>query len=83
MDYNLFSIFFFISLQTKTVTVNLPAGTAMNVTMKGNYTKIEVPYSAKLISYYADENESMSREIGAEVSIEIYVHLWFIFILNY
>lgn len=46
--------------------------------MKGNYTKIEEPYEAKLYSYYAntevgadaDAVETMSRPIEAVVSIK-------------
>lgn len=57
--------------QTKQVSSSLQPGTAMNVTMYGNFTKIEAPYKAVLISYYANTTESMSRRIDAIVSTDL------------
>lgn len=37
-----------------TVKVLLEPGTGVNVTLKGNYTHMEVPYSGTLISHYED-----------------------------
>lgn len=42
----------------------------MNVTLVGNYTKMEGPYKAKLKSYYADSDEPKTRDIEANVSID-------------
>lgn len=50
------------------VSASLLPGTAMNVTLKGNYTKLEAPYKAKLKSYYADSDEPNTRDIEAIVS---------------
>lgn len=52
----------------KTVSVNLEPGTSVNVTLKGNYTKMEGPYKAKLKSYYADSTETKTRVIEGIVS---------------
>lgn len=56
------------SFQTKTVSVSLQPGTALNVTLSGNYTKLEAPYKASLVSFYADSQDSVSRKIEAYVS---------------
>lgn len=58
-------------IQMKQVSASLQPGTAMNVTLVGNYTKSEGPYKAKLKSYYADSNETKTRDIEAVVSREI------------
>lgn len=47
-----------------TVEIFLEPGTAINVTLKANYTNMEVPYSGTLISYYED-GETRSRGIDA------------------
>lgn len=52
----------------KQVSASLQPGTAMNVTLKGNYTRLEAPYKAKLKSYYADSDETRTRDIEAYVS---------------
>lgn len=57
------------AIQMKQVSASLQPGTAMNVTLKGNYTKMEGPYKAKLKSYYADIDETKTRDIEAVVSI--------------
>lgn len=78
----LFVLFFFFSLgfnifwhphaneciQIKQVSASLQPGTSMNVTLVGNYTKMEGPYKAKLKSYYADSDEPKTRDIEANVS---------------
>lgn len=46
-------------------------GTACNVTVTGDYTKMEGPYEATLTSYYADNSNSTSRTINAVVSTNI------------
>lgn len=55
-------------LETKTVSTNLQPGTAINVTVTGNYTKTEGPYKALLVSYYADNDNALTREITTIVS---------------
>ncbi|XP_020282724.1 protein unzipped isoform X2 [Pseudomyrmex gracilis] len=45
-----------------TVSVTLEPGTGVNVTLKANYTEMEVPYTATLISHYED-GMAMSRVI--------------------
>lgn len=40
----------------------------MDVTLWGNFTKIEAPYKALLISHYANTSETMSRTIESIVS---------------
>lgn len=57
-------------IQMKQVSASLQPGTAMNVTLVGNYTKSEGPYKAKLKSYYADTNETKTRDIEPNVSVE-------------
>lgn len=52
----------------KTVSTSLLPGTALNVTMIGNYTRIEAPYKAQLVSYYAETNDSVTRKIESTVS---------------
>ncbi|GAB0087731.1 Protein unzipped [Sergentomyia squamirostris] len=52
-------------IETKTVSTILMPGTALNVTVRGNYTKIEGPYTATLVAYYADNDNAVSRTIRA------------------
>lgn len=40
----------------------------MNVTLVGNQTRMEGPYKAKLKSYYADGDETKTRDIDGLVS---------------
>lgn len=61
----------------KTVSDNLEPGTARNITLKAQYTRIEAPYRAKLKSYYADSNETKTRDIEATVSEFLFVLLLF------
>lgn len=49
------------------VNTVLQPGTAVNVTLIGNYTKMEAPYTGTLISYYADNFDGSSRRIHAQV----------------
>lgn len=61
----------------------------MNVTLKANYTKTESQYKAKLKTFYADSDESKTRDIEATVSrfkqkifnFERYVHNFRSFLL--
>lgn len=53
--------------ETKSVSSNLPPGTAINVTLMGEYVTVEAPYRAKLFAFYQGISESMSRNITAEV----------------
>ncbi|XP_029052705.1 protein unzipped [Osmia bicornis bicornis] len=46
-----------------TVEIFLKPGTGLNVTLKANYTDMEVPYSGTLISHYED-GETKSRVIS-------------------
>lgn len=57
-----------LHFQMKTVSDNLEPGTARNITLKADYTRTEAPYRAKLKSYYADSNETKTRDIEATVS---------------
>lgn len=54
--------------QTKDVRIDLPPYTAVNVTIIGNYTRLEAPYKATLIAYYADNSDGISRKIEGMVS---------------
>lgn len=60
-------------IETKLIRTNLLPGTACNVTVTGDYTKMEGPYEATLTSYYADNSNSTSRTINAVVSIQIII----------
>ncbi|XP_012287161.1 protein unzipped isoform X2 [Orussus abietinus] len=46
-----------------TVEVILEPGTAVNVTLRANYTDMEVPYTGKIVSHYED-GTGMSRPIS-------------------
>ncbi|XP_043275472.1 protein unzipped [Venturia canescens] len=46
-----------------TVKIRLEPGTAVNVTLRANYTDMEVPYTGELVSVYED-GERRSRMIG-------------------
>lgn len=63
-----FHNFFIYFQQTKAVSTTLQPGTAINVTLTGNYTRIEAPYKATLVSFYEDTNDSVSRRIESTVS---------------
>ncbi|XP_023163132.1 protein unzipped [Drosophila hydei] len=52
--------------ENKAVFSKLWPGTAINVTLLGNYVTLEAPYTAKLSAFYYD-SESVSRKISAEV----------------
>uniref|UniRef100_A0A1I8NMY9 Protein unzipped n=1 Tax=Stomoxys calcitrans TaxID=35570 RepID=A0A1I8NMY9_STOCA len=54
-------------LETKSVQTKLWPGTAINVTLKGNYVRLDAPYTAKLYAFYAGSEDSVSRKISAEV----------------
>lgn len=58
--------------ETKAVFTKLAPGTAINVTLTGNYVTLEAPYTAKLSAFYHD-SESVSRKINAEVSLYSYI----------
>lgn len=51
------------SLNSKSVGTRLMPGTALNVTLWGNYTRKEGPYDAFLITYWMDETKSNKRRI--------------------
>lgn len=55
-------------VETKTVSTNLLPGTAINITIIGEYTKSEGPYSANLNRYFADNDAPISRPIMTTVS---------------
>jgi hypothetical protein len=55
-------------VETKAASIVLQPGTAVNVTIKGNYTKTEAPYTADLVAYFADNSDSVTRKITAMVS---------------
>ncbi|KAH8298487.1 hypothetical protein KR044_006131 [Drosophila immigrans] len=52
--------------ENKAVYSKLWPGTAINVTLRGNYVTLDAPYAAKLFAFYYD-SESVSRNINAEV----------------
>lgn len=56
-------------VETKTVSADLAPGTALNVTLIGNYTSMEAPYSATLVAYYQETDGSVSRKILSTVSL--------------
>lgn len=58
----------FVYPQVRTVSAVLEPGTSINVTLHGDYTKMEGPYKAKLKSYYADTTETKTRDIEGIVS---------------
>ena len=57
--------------ETKSVNTKLWPGTAINVTLKGNYVTLDAPYSAKLYAFYAGSEDIVSRKIKAEVKWKI------------
>lgn len=61
--------------ETKAVFTKLAPGTAINVTLTGNYVTLEAPYTAKLSAFYHD-SESVSRKINAEVSLDCGISIW-------
>lgn len=56
-------------MQLKDVRVALPPGTVVNVTLKGNFTRKEAQYRAKLKSYYLNTEDSKTRDIEGTVSV--------------
>jgi len=55
--------------ENKAVHTKLWPGTAINVTLRGNYVTLEAPYSGKLFAFYYGSDESVSRKISAEASV--------------
>lgn len=56
-------------IETKTVSTSLLPGTAINITIVGEYTQSEGPYTASLQRYFADNDAAISRPITTTVSI--------------
>lgn len=54
--------------QTKAINTILQPGTAINVTLLGNYTEMEAPYHANLKAYYDDNSDPSSRRLNGYVS---------------
>lgn len=50
------------------MSASLLPGTSMNVTLKGNYNKLDGPYKAKLKTFYEGSDETQTRNIEANVS---------------
>ncbi|XP_055624570.1 protein unzipped [Toxorhynchites rutilus septentrionalis] len=50
--------------ETKSINTILQPGTAINVTLLGNYTEMEAPYHAILKAYYDDNSDAVSRKLG-------------------
>lgn len=50
------------------MSASLLPGTSMNVTLKGNYNKMDGPYKAKLKTFYEGNDETKTRGIEANVS---------------
>lgn len=59
--------------EAKAVSTNLEPGTAINITIKGDYMKSEGPYTANLRRYFADNDDAISRPITTTVSREMRV----------
>lgn len=57
--------------ETKSVHTKLWPGTALNVTIRGNYVSMAAPYTAKLFAFYYGSEERVSRKITAEVRMRI------------
>nr|XP_029730996.1 protein unzipped-like [Aedes albopictus] len=49
--------------ETKAINTILQPGTAINVTLLGNYTEMEAPYHALLKAYYDDNSDATSRKL--------------------
>lgn len=54
--------------ESKEISSYLYPGTAINVTLVGNVTTLEAPYTARLMTHYHDF-EKISTKISATVSI--------------
>lgn len=54
-------------IETKTVSTNLLPGTAINITLIGEYTSSEGIYTANLKRYFADNDDPISRPITTTV----------------
>ncbi|XP_058463256.1 protein unzipped [Malaya genurostris] len=50
--------------ETKAINTILQPGTAINVTLLGNYTEMEAPYHANLKAYYDDNSDPVSRKLN-------------------
>lgn len=50
--------------ETKAINTILQPGTAINVTLLGNYTEMEAPYHANLKAYYDDNSDPASRKLS-------------------
>ena len=62
--------------QTKAINTILQPGTAINVTLLGNYTEMEAPYHANLKAYYDDNSDPSSRRLSGYVSsFQIYISI--------
>lgn len=60
------------AVNSKGVGTMLLPGTALNITLWGNYTTNEGPYQAKLVTYWADGSKSKKRHIHvSSVSFKI------------
>lgn len=50
--------------ETKAINTILQPGTAINVTLFGNYTEMEAPYNAMLKAYYDDNSDPATRKLS-------------------
>ncbi|XP_055591057.1 protein unzipped-like [Uranotaenia lowii] len=50
--------------ETKAINTILQPGTAINVTLLGNYTEMEAPYHALLKAYYNDNSDPVPRKLN-------------------
>ncbi|XP_055529404.1 protein unzipped [Wyeomyia smithii] len=50
--------------ETKAINTILQPGTAINVTLLGNYTEMEAPYVANLKAYYDDNSDPVTRKLN-------------------
>jgi hypothetical protein len=51
-------------IDSKSVSTRLQPGTALNVTLWGNYTAKEGPYDINLVIYWADGTKSKKRKVS-------------------
>ncbi|KAH8233172.1 hypothetical protein KR026_005044 [Drosophila bipectinata] len=56
-----------VRTENKAVHTKLWPGTAINVTLRGNYVTLEAPYTGKLYAFYYGSDEIVSRKIRADV----------------
>lgn len=64
---NISCVIFCVTLQTETISAQLPPNTAVNVTVIGNYTRIRSPYKATLHAFYQGYDEPEVNKVEGNV----------------